>query len=99
MPIMCRPLALGLLHLPAETAPGPRRQARISLALHANSHGYALAETLEVDGGAADAATLTATEHLAEQLDAVALVVSGAVDTEGVEAMARRARLLVLAAI
>jgi len=89
---------LGLLHLPAQVAPDRRRQARLALALYANNHGYAIAETFEVDGGAADAATLQATEHLAEQLDAAALVVSGAVDAERVEALAWRARLLVLAA-
>ena len=96
---MCRPrpLAVGLVHQSASALPTERRQARIALSLFANAEGYALVETFEVDGSAPrDAATLLALEELAQRVEAVALIVSGDVDREKIEAIAEWVRMVVL---
>jgi len=67
------------------------------LSLFANAEGYALVETFEVDGSATrDAATLLALEELAQRVEAVAVIVSGDVDREKVEAIAEWVRMVVL---
>jgi len=96
---MCRPrpLAVGLVHQPVSALPSERKQARIDLALHANAEGYALVETFEVDDSATrNAATLLALEELAQRVEAVALIVSGDVDREKVEAIAEWVRMVVI---
>jgi len=67
------------------------------LALFANDEGYALVETFEVgDSATRDAATLLALEELAHRVEAVALIVSGNVDREKVEAIAEWVRMVVV---
>ena len=97
--VMCmpRPLAVGLVHQSANALTIERGQARIALSLFANAEGYALVETFEVDGSATrDAATLLALEELAQRVEAVAVIVSGDVDREKVEAIAEWVRMVVL---
>ena len=96
---MCRPrpLAVGLVHQPVSALPTERKQARIALALHANHEGYALVETFEVgDSPSRDAATLLALEELAQRMEATAVIVSGDVDREKVEAIAEWVRMVVI---
>jgi hypothetical protein len=92
-----RPLCIGIVQVAASLTRAQRAQARIDLALRANEEGYALLETFEVDlGPSRDDATYAGVERLAEQVDAQALVVSGAVDRARVEEMAERVRLMVV---
>ena len=86
-----------MVHQSVSALPTERRQARVALALYANDESYALVETFEVDGSTArDAATLLALEELAARVEATAVIVSGDVDREKVEAIAEWVRMAVI---
>lgn len=93
------PYAVGLVHLPVSATERERTEARIALALRAAEEGYALIETYESGGnGLREDAALQALEELAVRLDAAALFYVGPVNLVRVRDIAKRVRMVIVAA-
>lgn len=91
-----RPLALGVVRAVPNAAAKDRNEIRVALALFANEEGYALIDIFEVAGDTLrDEPVLRGVAELAEQTDAEALIVFGAVDRARVEEIADRVRMVV----
>jgi hypothetical protein len=83
-----RPLAVGVVRVPAHASRRFRDRARTEVASYVDREGFALVQLFEVDGrGSRDTAALTAAAELAERVDA-AIVVSARRDLEQLAAMA-----------
>jgi hypothetical protein len=93
-PGVCRPLAVGVLHVPPGLSEVERRRQRLDFALSANAQGYFLLETVEVDARQPHPGYAHA-EDLAVRADADAFVVRGAVDLPRLTRIADHVRMTI----
>lgn len=96
MPVMPRPLVVGLLQVDADAACRDLTAVRVAMALAVNERGYALLDVLSLGLGATqDGVALALVEELAVLHDVQVLVLCGVVDEVPVRRLADRVRLAV----
>lgn len=92
---MPHPLAVGLFQAPLGASDQQRRRARIEIALCANSEGYALLDTFDLDDSLRGPdETLQAVRAIGQRHDLHALIVAGPVDRERIDELADELRLI-----